>query len=255
MIVYPDKNRVHGKFKVCHPGIIKKMLMNLQKLEYTDTSSREKLIEFGKQYNLIYEIFWTEYYLQNELYKNAYVFFTVQLLKFLNVDDCILNKAYVRIQFTKYAYDLVVMIHWLYIKLEKCKGKKVLVPLILEFDESEESETIESKYRSAHANLLIFDTNTKKVYRVEPNVGFSIFENKYNTAITNKLEILSKKFGFEYAGYFPSSCKKMGHPGLCMFLSVLKYTNGIELTNTQVKEIIVSFFKSEYNRLCFKQLK
>ena len=47
----------------------------------------------------------------------------------------------------------------------------------------------------------------------------------------------------------------MSHPGLCIFLSVIKYTHGIELTNTQVKEIIISFFKSEYNRLCSKDLK
>lgn len=242
MIVYPDKvnKKIYGRKKVCHPGFIKKMLMNLQKLEYTDTSSKEARAEFGKQYELIYTVFWNNYYMINENWINPSSFFIFQLLSFLGYDDCIMKHGISQLSFEPYEYHLIFSYHILRNLMESCQGKKIIVPFILNFN------------GQAHANLLIVDTVKKKLFRVEPNYGYPF--KKYETAIENRLQSLASTFDLTYEGYLPSSCKKTDHPGLCVFISVLLYTHGIKLTNSQIKEVIVGFFKSEYNRLCGKQL-
>ena len=230
VIVYPD--RVKSKNYICHPGVIKKMLMNLQKLEDYN--------EFFKQYTLIYMLLWKRYYVKHNVFRDPGAFFIVQLLNFLKVDDCI-SSAYASMTFYEHEYSDIIIQTWILVqKLAECP--KVLVPFIITFDDE-----------TSHANLLIFDN--KQIYRVEPNAGFESYEKKYNTAITNRLEHFAQKIGYTYNGYLPSACQRMWHPGLCIFLSVLKYTVGISLTQDQVKKTIVEFFKSEYNRICFKSLK
>jgi hypothetical protein len=243
MIVYPDKinKKIKGRKKICHPGFIKKMIMNLQKLEYTENSSKETKQEFFEQYELIYQIFWTDYYAVNERWINENIFFILQLLSYLGFNDCILDRGTAQLTFEKYDYYLQFSYHILDQKINECQGKKVIVPFIMNFN------------GEAHANLLIADTVTKKIYRVEPNYGFPF--KKHETAIENRLEHLAKMYNYTYGGYLPSSCKKTDHPGLCIFIAVLLYTHGIRLTNDQIKETIIGFFKSEYNRLCGKNLK
>jgi hypothetical protein len=242
-VVYPDPvdKKIRGKKYICHPGVIKKMLMNLQKMEY---SSNESINLFYKQYELIYLTLWKEYYIKQNFFQDPSSFFIVQLLKFLKVDDCILEKTFASMIFEEYTYSDIIIKPWILLeRLSTCN--KILIPFIIQFSPTD-----------AHANLLIIDVPTKKVYRVEPNVGFESYEKKYNVSIDNRLtHFATNLLGYTYAGYLPSSCQRMWHPGLCIFLSVIKYIYGKSLTNDQIKNTIVSFFKSEYNQICSKALK
>ena len=47
----------------------------------------------------------------------------------------------------------------------------------------------------SHANLLVFDTQTKQVSRIEPNYGFETYNKLYNTSIDNRLEHFSQELG------------------------------------------------------------
>ena len=141
--------------------------------------------------------------------------------------------------FHRYGYSTINM---QYGSLEKVNCRKVLAPFIIVFMES------------VHANLLIFDKDSKKVWRIEPNYGFESYSELYNTAIENRLESFCDDLGYVYSGYFPASCQKMDHPGFCLFISAARYVFGIDLTPELLKEVIVGFFKREYNTICNKNI-
>jgi len=224
--------------KICKANVLKDMIMRLQKIEYG--TSKYSMELFYKQYYEIYTLLWRDYYSKNIMFKNLSTFFIIQLLTFIGGEDCILKRTQAYLQFNEHDYFFTIQWWHLHAKLSKCTDKKVLVPFIIQFTPTD-----------AHANLLVVDAKLKKVYRIEPNYGF---ETKYDTVITNRLEYFASNLGFVYSGFFPSSCQKLWHPGLCLMLSVLKYKFET-LTNDQIKSIIVSFFKSEYNRICSKNLK
>jgi hypothetical protein len=236
VVVEPDKidKNIQGLKYLCHPGTVKKMLMNLQKLEYFDPM-------FYKQFYKIYILLWDRYYKLQQNFSDPNEFIIMQLLTYLNSGDCV--SSYATMNFTRYGYTSIYMDSINFEKnLKKAGCQKILVPFIINFMEG------------SHANLLIFDKDTKQVLRIEPNYGFESYSGLYNTSIDNRLEHFSQELGYTYAGFLPSSCQKMYHPGFCAFISAARYVYGLELTPGVLKEIIIDFLKREYNRICNKNL-
>ena len=241
IIEYFEKRKVTQEKKFCSPDIHQE-INELERLEYTDTSSKEKRELFGKHYDVIYGLLHDKYYKMNKFdSKSTYSFLTIQLLKFLNSDDCFDTDVFIFFDFTEKIPELKVdKPHKLIKKIDECRLGKVILPFLLVFNDIE-----------SHANLLLFDIPNKKIYRIEPNVGFYL---EKNDIIDEKLKIFANKFTYTFEGYLPSTCKKTYHPGLCAFLSVSKFIYGMSFTNQHVKDLIVRFFKHEYSRLCQKQL-
>ena len=94
-LVYPDKvtKNIKSKKYLCHQGVVKKMLMNLQKLNYSDNSSKKEIDLFYKQFNMIYLLLWKEYYSTQNIFWDANSFILIQLLSFLKIDDCIIKNT------------------------------------------------------------------------------------------------------------------------------------------------------------------
>ena len=245
-LVYPDKvtKNTKGKKYLCHQGVVKKMLMNLQKMSYSDISSKKEIELFYKQFSMIFLLLWKEYYSTQNIFWDPNSFILIQLLSFLKIDDCIIKNTFATMNFYRYGYTSInIDKDNFYKKIQKCgTSKKVLIPFIINFMDS------------SHANLLVLDESTKKAYRIEPNYGFEGYIKLYDTAITNRLESFFKDLGYSYSGFLPSSCEKKYHPGFCAFISIARYFYGITFTNEKLKNVIVSFIKSEYNQYCSKKL-
>ena len=260
--VRPDVSGISGIKKICHPGVIKKMIFNLEKMKYTSNSSLEEINEFFQQYELIYSIFNTEYWSKLRTYWNADINILFKLFESMNY----LSKNTHFIKDTV-AFFRIVPKRTLFGKnLEESIMFDVYTEeLINELNKNKERFALlyfnltlpEGGIHGEHANLLVFDKNRKQIFRIEPNYGYADWHKKYDSIIEHKIKeyLHTELKDYKFIGFFPSSCKPMYHPGFCLWISLVRYFYGMELSNEKLKKVIVTFFKKEYNEICNKNLK
>ena len=216
-------------------------LHKLSLMEYISSSSVKTVNAFFDQFNKIYMYLWEKKYTTQKVFWDPTTFLMIQLLSFMNVNkDCIIKNTFASMEFIPNWYtDIEMDIPLFEEKIKKCllkKKTKVVLPFIITMKEG------------SHANLLILNTSEKIAYRIEPNYGNDPFIKKYNTAIENRLESFFPTIGYRYGSFLPTSCKKLYHGGLCLFIAVLRYVYP-KLTNEILKKTIINFFRSELKTL------
>jgi hypothetical protein len=92
-----------------------------------------------------------------------------------------------------------------------------------------------------HLNLLIVNTKTKRVTRIDPTSSKTskITEKK----VKKELNKYFKKFGYKYLGYDRRS-KIIKHGKLCRYAAPAEYIYGKRLNHNILKKIIINYFKN-----------
>ena len=259
--VSADPIKLLGKDYICHQGVIRKMLLNLENMEYpidsNNSSDDELRYRFFVQTEKIVNVL-SNYY--SDIGKDAYVYLTAQMLKSaIPQGVCVIDSMRVTIN----NYDSPIRSSLFYPKplisaINKCSSEIVLVQLLLNNTRQE-----------LHANLLVIGNGN--CWRLEPNAGTTW--DQYDPVVDSKLVIFCKDLKIKYRYAFPGMCpiwvnkiprwlaqmipvypgppmKYLKHGGLCMFLAVAKFIYSNRLNNTILKEFIVNFFKGELKFIC-----
>jgi len=234
--IYPEKGK-----NMCHPGVIKKLIFNLNKMRYTDHSTLEEHEQFYKQYRIIYDIFY-KYWIDEPLDWTPDTRILFRLFDTLKPPDaCISRSVQINLSITTNGVIFDFEPNEILEEIGKCDKRYILFDFgIINYNNKNDN----------HANLIVFDKKLKNAYRIEPNYGFG---GNYDHLIDPNLTTGCKSINYSYKGFLPSSCKRIYHMGFCVILSIVKYIHH-EITNELLRKVIVNFFKSEYNRVCKKEL-
>ena len=104
-------------------------------------------------------------------------------------------------------------------------------------------------FKKAHLNVLIINTKTKKITRLDPS-------NEKSSKILNKhvfkgLNKFFKKFGYKFTGYSRKS-KTILHGGLCRYASPALYIYGKKLNHQILKKLVLNYLKNILNKCKIK---
>ena len=91
-----------------------------------------------------------------------------------------------------------------------------------------------------HLNLLIVNTITKKVTRIDPTSSRTSKIKEKN--VKKELFPFFKKFGYRYSGYDHRS-KVIKHGKLCRYAGPAEYIYGRKLNHRILKKFIINYFK------------
>ena len=255
--VQPLRKGSNFKNYMCNQTILRKMILNLEKMPYITVENRNL---FFSQVLLILKII-GEWYQSTGF--DLFLHLNYQLLNFLKGDACAIDN--VRIMITNYNNKLNNFFankRYFEKSIKECNKSIIVFPLLL----------VHSN-QSEHANLLVIDIRNKLAWRIEPNAGttFDIYDKYINPNLLN----FFKEYNIRYLYNFPGECpiwlnrlpqfivkyiplspqpgtSYLEHSGLCMFLSVGKFIYGKTLTNEILRDFIVRFFKNELKSICAK---
>jgi len=117
-------------------------------------------------------------------------------------------------------------------RLKTCKHKEIVIFLHIKNKVTDKS----------HLNLIIINTLTKKVTRIDPT-------SPIHTTITDKkvkkeLIPFFKKFGLTFTGYDYRS-KVIKHGKLCRYAAPAEYIYGRKLNHRILKKFIINYFSKK----------
>jgi hypothetical protein len=267
------KQRLTGMDYVCHQDTLRRMIVNLAKIDYS--SERDRL-EFYRQFELIISMLWNK--IESIQRMDPYLYTTYKLLNFLDSTKGICIDP--RLKIMMYNYDSRKQAYILQnqqpvlSKIDKCNDDIVVIPMeLFSVAATRVNTNQEQLVHSKHANLIILNRYSRLAWRVEPNAGtqFDIFNEIIDSNLEKYLKVLGYRYMYEYAGQCPLWLSKLPgyitrhlplqrgqpmeyipHNGLCMMISVGKFVYGNKLTGTILKDFIVKFFKSELKEYCGK---
>ena len=267
------KYKLSGIEYVCSQEVLRKLITNLAKMEYSNEKTR---LEFYKQFEIIMSILWNKIEFIRSM--DPYLYTTYKLLHFLSPERCI-NQ---RLKITFYNYDSVNRSYifqnqpFILAKIKDCKIDTVVIPMELmsvNFIKWQINPSDILPIHSKHSNLIILNKYSKLAWRIEPNAGteFDIYNKIIDTHLKNYLNILGYKYLYDFPGECPywinklpgyitkhlpinpgKPMKYIPHNGLCIFLAVGKFAYGNNLTDSILKDFTVKFFKSEIKEICAK---
>ena len=252
--------RQRGKdFKkyMCHPTVLKNMLINLEKMPYiTETDRLNFKIQTFKILSII-ALWW----IRNG--ENICIYLLSNLFHYLGGEGCMYEGSEVtifncdtpsaKIYYSSYSINKKL--------LKTCKNRFFILSLTL--------RNIDPK-SEGHTNLLVIDLQKEIAWRIEPNNGPNW--DGYSQYVNPILKVLCKDLGISFKGNYTGECpiwiskipnfvlkylpvperrsNYLPHAGLCMFLSVGRYIYGSKLTDEILTKYIIGFIKSEMKKIC-----
>lgn len=158
--IYPE----NGK-NICHAGVIKSLIFNLNKMRYKDDSTLEEHEQFYKQYRIIYNIFY-KYWAEEPLDWTPDTRLLFRLFDLLKPPDaCISQKVQINLSITNFSVIFDFEPNEILEEINKCDKRYVLIDFgIINYNNKNDN----------HANLIVFDKKSKNVYRIEPNFMDSV---------------------------------------------------------------------------------
>ena len=149
---------------------------------------------------------------------------------FILKDYCVSNK-YLNCDNTKYSFKVKKFNFERMLREGEQNPKfdgKILLPVHIE----------NRIFGKAHLNVLIVNTKTKKVTRLDPSREKT--SRIYDRNVSIGLNKFFNKRGYEYTGYSKKS-KIILHGGLCRYATPALYIHGKKLTHPILKEMVINY--------------